>query len=267
VFDAEGNLYVSHRPFISKITPDGTVTRWAETGHPNGHKILADGTHLVADLQVLHLSAEGSLFGTAAETCGPYDTRETNDITLSPDGGFYFTDPGAFDEEALERTIGRVCFVAPDGETRLIADKLVFPDGIVLRPDGRTLIVGETGKNRVLEYDVLAPGQVGEMRVLTELPHGGEKLHGPDGMALDTNGTLYIAQYGQGKIYVVSAEGEFLKSLPAGNLGASNVAFGGEEMNYLYTTGVGAGVVSEGAGIVYRLEVPNATGLKILPAQ
>ncbi len=265
VFDAQGNLYVSHRPFISKIAPDGIVTRWAETGHPNGHKILADGTHLVADRQVLHLSAEGRVLGTAADTCGQHATRETNDISLSPDGGFYFTDPGAIAEGALERTIGRVCFAASDGETRLVADGLAFPNGIVLRPDGRTLVVGETGKNRVLEYSVLAPGQVGEMRVLAELPGGGEMLHGPDGMALDTNGTLYIAQYGQGKIHVVSAEGELLESLPAGNLGASNVAFGGEKMKSLYTTGGGAGVVSEGPGIVYRLEIPIATGLTILP--
>ena len=127
VFDADGNLYVSHRPFVSKIAPDGTVTRWAEPGHPNGHKILADGTHLVADRQVLRLSADGNVLGTVADTCGQYPTRETNDISLNPDGGFYFTDPGAIAEGALERRIGRVCFASPEGETRLVADGLAYP--------------------------------------------------------------------------------------------------------------------------------------------
>jgi gluconolactonase len=265
VFDADGNLYVSHGPFVSKIAPDGTVTRWAETGHPNGHKILADGTHLVADKQVLHLSADGSPLETAAQTCGQHATRETNDISLSPDGGFYFTDPGAVAEGALERTIGRVCFAASNGETRLVADELAFPNGIVLRPDGRTLIVGETGRNRLLEYEVLAPGQVGDMRILAELPDGGEMLHGPDGMALDTSGTLYVAHYGQGKVHVVSAEGELLESLPAGNNRVSNVAFGGDDMNELFMSGAPGTFGEVEPGVVYRVKLPGVRGLNLLP--
>src|SRR5437868_6560380 len=50
VVDHEGNLYFSHGKVITKTTPDGKhVETWAETGEPNGHKVLADGTHLVCD--------------------------------------------------------------------------------------------------------------------------------------------------------------------------------------------------------------------------
>ena len=139
-----------------------------------------------------------------------------------------------------------MCFVEPDGASRVVVDELAYPNGIVLRPDGGSLVVGEFGKNRVLEYSLVAPGQVGEMRVLADLPDGGEILTGPDGMALDRRGRLYIAQYGQGAIRVVDPGGDLVESLRAGNMGSSNVAFGGDRMDALFTTGGGAGLGAEG---------------------
>src|SRR4249919_3917953 len=68
VFDHDGNGYISHGEVITKFTPDGKHATWTTTtvmtsagkiiGAPNGHKILADGTHLVCDGNhhaVLHL--------------------------------------------------------------------------------------------------------------------------------------------------------------------------------------------------------------------
>src|SRR5947209_3778653 len=63
VVDHDGNLYFSHGKVITRVTPDGSASTWAETGAPNGHKVLADGTHLVCDASrraVLHLDARGA---------------------------------------------------------------------------------------------------------------------------------------------------------------------------------------------------------------
>ncbi len=49
VVDHEGNLYFSHEKIVTKVTKDGKASTWAVTGSPNGHKILADGTHLICD--------------------------------------------------------------------------------------------------------------------------------------------------------------------------------------------------------------------------
>ena len=60
VVDHEGNLYFSHEKIVTKVTPDGKASTWAETGAPNGHKVLADGTHLICDASrhaLLHLDA------------------------------------------------------------------------------------------------------------------------------------------------------------------------------------------------------------------
>src|SRR5262245_27311270 len=49
VVDHAGNLYFSHQKIVTKVSVDGKSSTWAETGSPNGHKVLADGTHLICD--------------------------------------------------------------------------------------------------------------------------------------------------------------------------------------------------------------------------
>ena len=69
VVDHDGNLYFSHEKIVTKVTPDGKASTWAQTGSPNGHKILADGTHLICDASrhaLLHLAADGSELKPAA---------------------------------------------------------------------------------------------------------------------------------------------------------------------------------------------------------
>ena len=60
VFDHEGYGYISQGKFIMRVGRDGKAEQWAETGSPNGHKVLADGTHLICEATqhaVLHLDA------------------------------------------------------------------------------------------------------------------------------------------------------------------------------------------------------------------
>src|SRR6266540_3959202 len=171
VFDHDGNAYISHGKVITQIRGlfgEGPIATkvWAETGAPNGHKVLANGTHLVCDASrhaVLHLDADGKLLEPASKECDGKPLCGPNDLTLDPKGGFYFTDPGDSDEKNLT---GTVHYVDPQGKTHLVAEGLAFPNGIVLRPDGKALVVGESKKNRVLEYPVEAPGKVGKIKVL-----------------------------------------------------------------------------------------------------
>ena len=72
VVDYENNLYFSHGRIITMVAPDDTHRTWAETGAPNGHKIRADGTHLVCDAShhaVLHLDADGNMLEPASREC------------------------------------------------------------------------------------------------------------------------------------------------------------------------------------------------------
>jgi gluconolactonase len=266
VFDHAGNAYISHGKVITKISPDLKIRPWAETGAPNGHKVLADGTHLVCDAShhaVLHLDANGKMLPHASKECDGKPLRGPNDLTLDPKGGFYFTDPG---ESSDKNPIGTVHHVDPMGKTRLVARGLAFPNGIVLRPGGKTLLVAESKHNRILEYPVLEPGKVGEMKVFANLPvkEGDQIDNQPDGMCLDADGNLYVAHYGMHQVQVLSPEGKLLRRYPGGTLTTSNVAFGGPNMDQLYVTGA-LGEEKGSKGALFRLDMKGAKGLVILP--
>jgi gluconolactonase len=84
-----------------------------------------------------------------------------------------------------------VCYVGPDGRSRLVADGLRYPNGLVLTARGNALLLGEFLENRILEYRITAPGAVGQRRVFAELPNkSATVLSGPDGMTLDQAGRL-----------------------------------------------------------------------------
>lgn len=265
VFDHEGNGYISHGKVITRFTPVMKTSIWTETGAPNGHKVLADGTHLVCDASqhaVLHLDANGKVLGKASSECNGKQLRGPNDLTLDPKGGFYFTDPGGSDDKKL---IGTVHYVDADGKTHLVAKGLAFPNGIVLRPGGKVLLVAESKKNRVLAYEVLSPGKVGPMKVFADLPNKeSEQIDNqPDGMCLDADGNLYVAHYGMKQVQVLDPEGKLIRRYPGGNMTTSNVGFGGPKMDQLYITG-GLGAEA-GRGGLFRIQLEGTRGLVILP--
>lgn len=270
VFDQAGHGYISHGKSITRFTHDGEHAIWAATGAPNGHKVLSDGTHLVCDSShhaVLRLSATGEMLEPASKECNGKPLRGPNDLSLdTPNGGFYFTDPGG---SSIDNLIGTVHYVDRDGVTHLLDDGLAFPNGIVIRPDGKTLLVGESQKNRILSYPVTGPGKVGPREVFAELPsknvEQGQIDNQPDGMCLDVAGNLYVAHYGMKQVQVIDPSGKLIVSYDGGNLTTSNVAFGGPDMNQLFITGA----LESGPGGLFRIDLGvkdlGVKGLVILP--
>jgi gluconolactonase len=266
VVDRDGVIYISdvYNGTIYRIGADGQAKVWAKTGAPNGHKILPDGSHLVCDGSqhaVLHLDAGGTIIGKAASEYDGKPLRAPNDLALDPRGGFYFTDPGGSN---LDNPIGTVHYVDVKGKTHLVAEGLAFPNGIALRPNGKTLLVGESKHNRILSYDVTAPGKLGKMRVFANLPvkEAGQIANEPDGICLDATGNLYVAHYGMRQVQVISPDGRVVRRYGAGNLTTSNVAFGGPDMDQLYVTGA-LGEETKSKGGLFRLHLKGVKGLKM----
>jgi gluconolactonase len=261
VVDHEGNLYFSHEKIVTRVTPDGKTSTWAKTGSPNGHKILADGTHLICDASrhaLLHLAADGTELQPAATKSDDKPLRGPNDLTLDvASGGVYFTDPASSDAQNPD---GTVHYLDNRGDCHTVARRLAFPNGIVIRPGGKELLVAESRRNRILRFPVLAPGKLGDYTVLINLPRkgAGQIDNQPDGIALDADGNLFVAHYGMRQVQVVSPQGKLIRRYPGGNLTTSNVAFAGTAMDRLYMTG-------GDPGALFRLDLPGAKGLVILP--
>ena len=100
------------------------------------------------------------------------------------------------------------------GVCHTVAKELAFPNGIVIRPGSKELLVAESKRNRILVFPVLGPGKLGEYRVLINLPQKGPGQidNQPDGIALDAEGNLFVAHYGMRQVQVVSPEGKLLRT-------------------------------------------------------
>lgn len=98
----------------------------------------------------------------------------------------------------------------PDGTARVVAEGLSFPNGIVVSPDGKTLIVAETMGHRLTAFDIATDGSLSNRRVYAQLPDD----ISPDGIALDAEGAVWLANpEGQFGVLRVREGGEIVERL------------------------------------------------------
>lgn len=230
----------------------GDFATWAEAPRANGHKILADGTHLLCHGDhVLRLDATGQVLGPAAsgvvrgDAGAPdHEIRWPNDVTLDGQGGFYFT-------ESL-RHVGAVLHVAAGGTMRIVARDIDFANGLVLAADGHRLFVAESYANRILVVELAEPGvAAGAPNLFADLPRHPDPDAAcvPDGIALDTEGRLWVAHYGMRALQVLGPDGCLLATYDSGIPLTSNLCFAA---GALYVTG---GIAMPGPGLVTRLDL------------
>jgi gluconolactonase len=154
-----------------------------------------------------------------------------NDLVVARNGDVYFTDPpfglaGVQKSPLRELTYTGVFRVSPGDQVHLIADNL-FPNGIALSPDNRTLYVTDTTGWVAIDLD--GSGKpAGQRQFVASDSVGGAR---GDGMKADSAGNIWTS--GRGGIYVFSPKGEHIGFAPiAGRV--SNCAFG--PGRFLYVT-------------------------------
>lgn len=157
-----------------------------------------------------------------------------NDLSFDSEGNLFFTDPWGSSDKAPVGAVYGYCWSSE--ELTRIDEGMQFPNGIVVNDD--VLYVAETYTRHVWQYEVTGAGKAQGRQVFCVLPHiEGASFQGPDGMALDVSGNLYVAHFGSSGIYVYSSAGELLDRLVVPGLLPTNVCFGGtDETRNLYVT-------------------------------
>jgi gluconolactonase len=254
-FDAEGVAFVSagRNPqalhAVYRLRAGTPPERWLDLRIPNGHKVLPDGTHVIAgEATIIHTSPDGHVLDSLSRDVNGVPFRRPNDIALDGNGGFYFTDPGT--GETANR-LGRLFYVDGGWTVTQAAEGFCYPNGIVVRADGRMLYLDDSCDGRLYRLPISSPGKLGHAEVIATVPDSTEA--GLDGMTLDQGGRLYVAHNGVGRVEVFDASGRPLGHYAAGNLLASNVAFGGRNLGDLYITGSPGDKM--GPGAVFRLRL------------
>jgi sugar lactone lactonase YvrE len=239
----EGTWWVSdfYRQQVSRIAPDGTeevVVRVEQ--QPSGLDWLPDGSLVIVsmkDQRVLRF-ADGEL-STLADLSA-HSGGHLNDLVVDA-AGHVFTGDFGFDlmagGDARTASIKRV---DPDGAVTVAADGLQFPNGMVITPDGGTLIVGETLGNRYTAFDLSPDGSLTNRRVWAQLgpevTQGsteevlGQLVFAPDGCSLDAEGHVWAADAVGGRAARLAPGGEIVDEVraPEGQ-GVFACALGGED--------------------------------------
>ena len=237
-FDSAGHLYVVDIKTgdISKISPEGRVQTFLNTGGaPNGAKFHTNGDLYVAD-RVRGIIAISPNTETRV-IVDHYQGKKLigpNDLIFDSAGNLYFTDSLG---SSAENPFGCLYRVSSHGEITCLASGLAFPNGLALSRDERYLFVAITRKNRVLRY-VLDPPPV-RSYLFSQLSGG----WGPDGMAFDVAGNLYVAHYGGGEVIILNPKGQAVERIPIGGLHPTNVAFGGTDRRSLFVTEAATGSI------------------------
>lgn len=220
---------------IYRIAPNREVEVFAETGgRPTGTKFHRDGRLLVCDSVrgLITVDPDGDITVLASE-CDGRSLTGPNDLTINLQGDVYFTDPG---ESSLENPTGNVYLYRSDGSLQLFDSGYACPNGVAVGPHGKTLYMAETHTRVVYCFTLGERGRWMKRNLFTVLEGG----IGPDGMAFDAEGNLYVAHWDKGCVGVLAPDGTLLGELPTIGMQPTNVAFWND---VLYVTEVEKGQV------------------------
>jgi sugar lactone lactonase YvrE len=220
-----------HDHAVRRLAPSGEVQTICQVdGRPSGLGWLPGGDLLVVsmiDRRVLRLGADGILKVHADLTA--VAPRRTNDMVVDRQGRAYVGNFG-FDYDTDEPVTGTVlALVQPDGAVSVVANDLVFPNGMVITPDDRTLIVAETWGVRLTAFDIRPDGSLENRRLWAQLPDGVF----PDGICLDAEGAVWVASPTANGCFRVLEGGQVTERIDTGR-GAFACMLGGSDRRTLY---------------------------------
>lgn len=186
-----------HRVVATDLDGDQRTVVEIPDDEPSGLGWLPDGRLLVVAMesqQVRRVEPDGAVVVHADLSSAA--TGSLNDMIVAADGTAYVGDMGKriHDADAPMRP-GRTFAVRADGSWFVAAEDLSSPNGHVLTPDQRTLLVAESGGGRVTAFDRADDGTLSNRRVLAELSPApdGPAFAPPDGICLDAEGAVWVA--------------------------------------------------------------------------
>ena len=164
----EGRLWFCNWGRRSRCGRSGRQREVMTTRHPVSHPMgysidwLPDGRLLVTGDKLRRREADGSMVGHAdlsARTRSWWTAAATSTSTA-----WTSTRRGSAPRPGL------IALVTPDGQPRQVAGDIQFPNGMVVTPDNRTLIIAESFAGRLTAFDIAADGSLSNRRVWAKAP-------------------------------------------------------------------------------------------------
>jgi sugar lactone lactonase YvrE len=270
----DGRLYFSdifdHRVYA--LGSDGASSVIVEVpAEPSGLGWSREGDLLIASMLDRRLSRlrNGEL-EVVADLSGHFP-HEVNDIHVDAAGRAWVGSFGFHLGPGATARPTELLRVDPDGTVTVAADGLLFPNGVATTPHG-TLLVAETFGYRITEFDIAADGSLSNRRAWATFRDRPATEHDawllddcihPDGIALDAEGALWVADARGGGAFRVAPGGEVVERVVVDDARtAYSVALGGPDGTTLYLVGappIGVGDLRNGrTAAVWQIRVDHA---------
>lgn len=227
--DSQGNVAFTdvRASRIYQWSIDGKISLLREnTGSANGLAFDRAGNLLACEGgrgRVISIDPEGHVT-VAADRYEGRRFNQPNDLWINPQGGFYFSDP-IYGQGERSQDGEHVYYVSPDRQRVVrVVDDMVRPNGLVGTPDGKTLYVTDHGSKRTYAFTIQADGTLSDKRLFASI--------GADGMALDCEGNIYMAENG---VLVYDAAGQHLETIEVPDQ-PTNIGFAGADGRTLFIT-------------------------------
>ena len=224
---------------------DGTVEVLAEiAGQPSGLGFLPDGRMLIVsmrDRKILRLELDSSIEEHA--DLSELASGHLNDMLVDPIGRAWVGNFGFDLMGGGKVALANLICVEPDGCARVAAEGLGFPNGMAMTSDGSMLIVAETTMNRISAFEVCS-GMLGERQTWAEFgdPPTSDDITtllvevavAPDGICLDAEGAIWVADAKGGRLLRVAKGGEILEQISTDEMGVFACMLGGADGHTLF---------------------------------
>jgi sugar lactone lactonase YvrE len=255
---------------VKSVSPAGDVrTELTIEDRPSGLGWTPDGSLLVVSMTRRRLlrRTPGGLMSTHADLSG-VATFHCNDMVVDAAGRAYVGNFG-FDLDAdltargaqaviADHPTANLARVDPDGTVSVAASDLHFPNGSVITPDGKTLIVGETLGACLTAFDIAPDGSLSNRRVWASIAP-----RVPDGICLDAEGRVWVANALAPECVLVAEGGEIVEAVDTGQ-NCYACMLGGENGRTLFMVTAPTSLATEAAKkakgqiVVAEVEVPHA---------
>lgn len=241
------------------VTEDGVSTVVLETAAPPaGLGWRPDGTLLIASTSDRRLLAVDGSATTEVADLAPFEPFSINDMTVDAAGRAYIGCWGFDINRGAPPAFANIVVVEGDGSARVAAAEMRFPNGMVITPDGRTLVAAETSGRALTAFDVDDDGSLSRRRAWAKLDFF------PDGICLDADGSIWAASPVTRECVLVAEGGAVRRRIAVEGKGVYACMLGGADRRTLFLcTAIGSPAdISDGRTVGFietvRVETPGA---------
>lgn len=219
-FDEKGGIWLVEKDAGNLVWVNKNVSkRFNVEGAPNGIAIRNSIIWFCDSLQNSIRTFDPVLerTETVVNSIDNQPLKMPNDLAFDNYGNLLFTCPG----DTLDDDTGYVCCLSKDKTLSVVFKGMYYPNGLAFNKEHSKLYMAETGTHRIWAFDWDALQQ--KLNNKTLFAETGGPV-GPDGIAFDEDGNLYVAVYGSGQVKVWDAHGVKKESFYSAGRNPTNCA-------------------------------------------